>query len=262
MTEPVLSIITVSYRAKDQIQTTMTSILAQTWKNFEYLVIDGKSDDGTENLLLQASESFSQAGISFRFISEPDHGIYDAMNKGTRMAQGEWLLFLNAGDLLADVRTLEHVFQASSDAQVIYGDTLCTYQGQTRIYPALPLNHLTYEMPFCHQSAFISRHLMLEHPYDTTYKVCADHHFFLTVYLQNITFEYRNFSISIYEISGYSDRNKLLSHQEKHRMQKETGVFHFSLSWLMRECAFYFKLGIKMIFGQRLIDQVRKNRLH
>lgn len=261
MTTPVLSIITVCFKAKEDVRATMDNILSQSWRPFEYLVIDGASPDGTPKLLKEYEDRFAESGITFRYVSEPDRGIYDAMNKGTRMAEGRWLLFLNAGDFLADTRTLEQVFSEPSDGQVIYGDTLCIYQGRKKRYPALPLEHLTYEMAFCHQSAFIRRDLLLQEPYDISYKVCADHRFFLSMYLQKKNFDYRRFPISVYEIAGYSDKNKLLSHREKHRMQKELGIFHFSIPWLMREISFYCKQGIKSVFGQKLIDMVRKNRL-
>lgn len=261
MAAPILSIITVCFRAKDQVRATMENVLKQTWTQFEYLIIDGKSDDGTVDLLAQSVSVFADSGISFRYVSEPDHGIYDAMNKGVRMAKGQWLLFLNAGDLLAGEHVLEQIFEKPANTQIIYGDTLCIYQGNTRLYPALPLDHLTYEMAFCHQSAFIRRDLLLEHPYDVSYKVCADHQFFLSMYLQKKVFEYHAFPISIYEIAGYSDKNKMLSHKEKERMQKELGIFYFSINWLIREIVFYCKYGMKTLFGQKLIDLVRKKRL-
>lgn len=261
MAEPVLSIITVCFKAKEDVLKTMDNILAQSQKPSEYLVVDGGSEDGTYELLQQYEERFAGAGIAFWYVSEPDKGIYDAMNKGTRMAKGQWLLFLNAGDLFADSRVLERIFQQPSDGQIIYGDTLCIYQGNTKLYPALPLEHLTYEMAFCHQSAFVRRELLLQEPYDTSYKVCADHRFFLSMYLQGKNFDYRPFPISVYEIAGYSDKNKMVSHKEKHRMQKELGIFHFSLPWLIREISFYCKQGIKNVFGQKFIDLVRKKRL-
>ncbi len=267
MTIPVLplsiplSIITVCFRARDDVRATMDNILSQTWKHLEYLVIDGGSADGTLELLEQYESRFLQAGIPFRYLSEPDGGIYDAMNKGVRMAEGQWLLFMNAGDFLADVHTLEQVFSGPPTGQIVYGDTLCIYQGRTKLYPALPLDRITYEMVFCHQSAFVRRELLLEEPYDTAYKVCADHRFFLSMYLQKKAFEHLPFPVSVYEIAGYSDNHKMLSHREKHRMQKELGIFHFSFSWLMRELNFYFKQSVKNIFGQKIIDMVRKSRL-
>lgn len=262
MQTPVLSIITVCYQAKDAVRATMENILRQSWKQFEYLVIDGASSDGTEPFLYESEAVFKEAGIPFRFVSEPDHGIYDAMNKGTALAEGQWLLFLNAGDFFADDHVLEQIFSQPPKGQILYGDTLCSYQGRTKLYPALPLDQITREMAFCHQSAFIRRKLLLAQPYDTSYKICADHHFFLSMYLQKKAFEYRPFPISVYEIAGYSDKNKIRSHKEKQRMQKELGIFHPSISWLLREISFYSKQGIKALFGQRLIDAVRKNRLH
>ncbi len=258
MLQPILSIITVSYQAKNELHTTISSVLEQTWSQYEYLVIDGKSSDGTFELLEQASATFEQKNISFRFISEPDQGIYDAMNKGARLADGRWLLFLNAGDTLTDSSVLEKVFKEELDTQIIYGDTICTYLNNSKLYPALPLSHLRYEMSFCHQSAFIQRELLLAHPYDVRYRVCADHHFFLSMYLSEQDFYYCGFPIARYEISGYSDRNIFQAHREQRQIQKELGVFHRTPAWLFREGRFYVKQGIKAIFGQAVIDLVRR----
>ena len=128
MPNPVLSIITVCFNSKDALLATMDNVLLQTWNRFEYLVIDGGSSDGTWSLLEQSSSRFDQAHIPYRYVSEPDQGIYDAMNKGTRLSEGTWLLFLNAGDLLAEPHILEQIFSESPCGSVIYGDTLCVYQ--------------------------------------------------------------------------------------------------------------------------------------
>lgn len=262
MGRPILSIITVCYQARKELQATMENVLSQTWKAFEYVVIDGASSDGTQKLLEQYEARFSQAGIPFLYSSEPDKGIYDAMNKGTRQARGEWLLFLNAGDLLADPNVLQRIFEKKPEAQILYGDTLGIYQGSRKKYPALPLDHLTYEMAFCHQSAFIRRELLKEHPYNITYRVCADHEFFLSMYLKDCTFAYCPLIISVYEIAGYSDKNKLRSHREKHRMQRELGIFRVTPGWLKREILFYANYAVRRLLGQRFIDLVRKSRLH
>lgn len=261
MPAPILSIITVCYNARDNLQATMENVLQQTWTHFEYLVIDGGSIDDTQSLLKQSYTQFTQAQIFFQYISEPDQGIYDAMNKGTRIAKGTWLLFLNAGDLLAGPHILEQIFSEPSGGSVIYGDTLCIYQGRQKLYTALPPENLTHEMAFCHQSAFIRRSLLLEHPYDTSYKICADHQFFLSIYLKKKAFDYRPVPVSIYEISGYSDQNKLAAHREQHRMQRELHVFHPTVSWFLREFIFYGKQLIKSIGGQKVIDLIRQKRL-
>ncbi len=261
MPNPVLTIITVCFQSRAELPSTINSVLSQSWTHFEYLVVDGSSTDGTLELLRQTEEHFAQRQIPYRYSSEPDQGIYDAMNKGVRMAHGTWLLFLNAGDLLYDSQVLKKIFLAPANAHVLYGDALCIYQNHKKVYRALPLDHLTYEMAFCHQSAFVRRELLLQSPYDISYKVCADHHFFLSMYLKEKTFVYAPYPISVYEISGYSDSHKLLSHKEKHRMQKELGIFHFSLSWLFREILFFVKEGIKSLMGQRFIDRIRKRKL-
>ncbi len=258
----ILTIITVCFRASEQLKATMESILCQTFKDLEYLIIDGGSDDGTKELLVRSALRFEKAGIPFRFVSEPDQGIYDAMNKGSRMAEGRWLLFLNAGDLLADKDTLKQVFKDTpEDAEILYGDALCTYQGKAKKYPALPLDRLRYEMAFCHQSAFVLKELAVAIPYDIRYKICADHYFFLTLYLQGKKFVYRPLEIAVYEIAGYSDQNQMAAHKEQRRMFKELHMFHPSFSWLRREAAFYLKQVIKILFGQRLVDLIRNRRL-
>ncbi|MCD8249401.1 MAG: glycosyltransferase [Lachnospiraceae bacterium] len=258
----ILSVITVCRNAKTPLEATMENILSQDFAGFEYLVIDGASDDGTPEFLEKCGRKFNEKEIPFRFVSEPDRGIYDAMNKGTRLAAGEWLLFLNAGDLLSSAHILSMLFPVEADVQILYGDTICVYQGRRGLYPALPLDRLKEEMAFCHQSAFIKRELLLETPYDISYRICADHHFFLRMYLDGKVFAYHPEPIAIYEISGYSDEHPLRSHREQRRMQRELGVFHLSPARILRECTFYLKLGIKKIFGQRLIDRVRKSRLH
>ena len=261
MPAPILSIITVCYNARDGLHATLENVLQQTWTRFEYLVIDGGSADGTVSLLKQSSERFAQQQIPFQYISEPDQGIYDAMNKGTKIAKGTWLLFLNAGDLLASPHILEQVFSKPCNSSIIYGDTLCVYQKSQKLYPALPLENIIHEMAFCHQSAFIRRSLLLERPYDISYKICADHHFFLSMYLKEKEFDYRPIPVSIYEISGYSDKNKLAAHREQHRMQRELHVFRPTISWFLRECIFYGKQTVKIIGGQKVIDLIRQKRL-
>lgn len=82
------------------------------------------------------------------------------------------------------------------------------------------------------------------------------------MYLKGVSFDYLPIPVSVYEIAGFSDQNKLLSHKEKIRMQKKLGVFHVTPFWILRECSFYAKQTIKNLFGQKLIRAVRKRRLH
>ncbi|NJM93984.1 MAG: glycosyltransferase [Cytophagales bacterium] len=114
---PQISIITVCYQDLAHLEHTVRSIAAQTYAAKEHLIVDGASSDGTVVYL-------ESLGNQIRWVSEPDQGVYDAMNKGLRMARGEYLLFINAGDELADERVLERLFAVSSKADVLYGETL------------------------------------------------------------------------------------------------------------------------------------------
>ena len=257
----MLSIITVCYNARDDLSRTVDSILSQSWSNYEYIVVDGGSTDGTKEYLETLCNRFAEKEIAFRYVSEKDNGIYDAMNKGTLMAKGHWVMYLNAGDLFANTLVLRNVFSSDPDTQILYGDTLCTYQGLVRRYPAKPLTTLPRQMAFCHQSAFIERDVALRFPYDTSYKICADHHFFLKAYTKGLAFEYCGIPISVYEISGVSDQHKWQAHKEQLRMQKELGELFITPKWLLLELLFFFKLGLKTLLGQKFIDKVRKKRL-
>ena len=113
-----VTIITVCRNHAKELEKTIQSVENQTWQKKEYIVIDGASTDETLEVIQQHGDSITQ------WISEPDQGIYDAMNKGIRLAQGQWVIFMNAGDTFASTDTLQRVFQESQEADVIYGDVI------------------------------------------------------------------------------------------------------------------------------------------
>ena len=108
--QPKVSIITVSYNAEKMISETILSVLSQTYCDYEYIFIDGNSSDKTVEVIGKYKQCFEGKNVDYLLISEPDKGIYDAMNKGTALAKGEWILMLNAGDMLAHERVLEDFF--------------------------------------------------------------------------------------------------------------------------------------------------------
>lgn len=117
---PKISIITVSYNAITEIEKTILSVINQTYTNIEYIIIDGGSTDGTVNIIKQYNDKISI------WKSEPDHGVYDAMNKGIKLATGEWILFMNSGDTFHDNMVVADIFQNTKYADkvgVIWGDT-------------------------------------------------------------------------------------------------------------------------------------------
>lgn len=169
MNAPIVSIITVVRNDAVRLQQTITSVLQHKGTQTEFIVVDGASTDSTREIIT------SHPDVIDRFISEPDHGIYDAMNKGTLLAHGRYLLFLNAGDeLLTDV---EQIVTAQSDSPVlIYGRAnMIAPDGTVRYIQGKRLKSLSRflkGMPVCHQAILYRRDVML--PYDLRFKVISD----------------------------------------------------------------------------------------
>lgn len=175
MSVPKCSIITVVYNGKTVLPATLESIACQTYRNFEYIVIDGASADGTIEVIRQNERYIT------KWISEPDRGLYDAMNKGLALAEGEYVWFLNAGDRIFDAQTLEKIFtNAPSDADVIYGDTLVVDQNGKDIGPrrlsvhaGLSWKSLRDGMVVCHQAVLVRK--SLAGFYNLRYRVAGDY---------------------------------------------------------------------------------------
>lgn len=168
-----VSIITVTYNAEATIERTMKSVAEQTHTDVEHIVMDGASTDRTVDI----AKAFPHAIV----ISEPDHGLYDAMNKALRIATGDFLCFLNAGDKLHSPDTLAKIAAASdgSPVGIIYGDThIVNNQGTfLRNRRLTPPEHLTWRsfqdgMLVCHQAFYVNRQIAL--PYNTSYRFSAD----------------------------------------------------------------------------------------
>jgi glycosyltransferase involved in cell wall biosynthesis len=196
MSNPVLvTVVTVCRNVKSSLEKTMNSLLHQSYAHIDYVIIDGASTDGTPEMLGKTE------GI--RWISEPDKGIYDAMNKGIRMAEGEWVIFMNAGDVFASDDTLSKVFSVERDADVIYGDVI---KGDN-IKKAEP-PHNGHRMYFCHQSAFVRTSCLKEFPFDIQHRMSADFKQMKQLYLAGKTFMQLGFPIAVFDTSGVSNAQR------------------------------------------------------
>lgn len=174
MATPVISIITVCYNAEREIKATLKSVKEQSFKNYEYIIVDGASKDNTLKVI-------SQSGVEpTHLVSERDKGIYDAMNKGLALAQGEYLMFLNAGDSLYSTNTLQKIADAAKGSpDVIYGDTAIVdaernYLRPRKLRPPKTLTRNSFKngMLVCHQAFLPKRELAM--PYDMAYRFSAD----------------------------------------------------------------------------------------
>lgn len=200
-----LCVITVCLNAEAVLERTIKSILNQTCVNYEYIIKDGGSTDQTVNLANSYLSAFSEKNIPFRVISKPDRGIYDAMNEAVREASGDWVIFMNAGDCLANNSVLEVVEKSDClhTSDIVYGDVIKENVGLYRYYKADPLEKIRFGLPFSHQSVFTKRELLVERPYSNQYLSC-DHEFYLDMYRQGRRFGYIPEPISIFAMDGIS----------------------------------------------------------
>ena len=162
-----LSIITVNLNNRDGLQKTIDSVVSQTFKDFEWIVIDGGSTDGSKELIEQYADHFAY------WVSEPDKGIYNAMNKGIKVAKGEYLQFLNSGDWLWEETTLQKVFSEKNDEDIIYGDCI-EADGERSIFPEKFDTLFLYRGNINHQASFSKASLFQNQLYSEDYRIASD----------------------------------------------------------------------------------------
>ena len=210
-----LSIITVTYNNYEGLKNTIASIAQQTSKEFEYIVVDGASSDNTLNLIK------NNANVITKWISEPDSGIYNAMNKGVRMASGDYCLFMNAGDMLFSPTTVEEIYKENLNVDFIEGRISFNTTGKlSNPIPNRTLFNYLYGINNNHQASLISRKLLLEIPYDESYKIAADMKFNIeAIICNNCSFKTIGTIICNYEVGG---RSATVKHKnEVDRIYKE-----------------------------------------
>lgn len=209
-----LSIITINLNNKSGLTKTIESIKNQTFQDFEHIIIDGLSDDGSLSLI-ESSTRVNQ------WISEKDSGVYDAMNKGIKIASGEYLLFLNSGDIFYSEKTLEDIISNLTKTDIVYGDLLFDHTDHTAPYhcPEELTVEFLFEASLAHPSTFIKRSLFEQHGlYNTDYKIISDWSFFLTCILRgNVSTKHINQIISIFDTNGMSSDPK---NQEQIRVER------------------------------------------
>lgn len=200
-----ISIITVTYNCKDLIIKTLESLEAQTYKNYEHIIIDGASKDGTLEILQAYCRKNSKAILH----SERDSGVYDAMNKGIKKSTGDYVYFLNAGDLLASQYTLEKVvrYLELHDNEILYGNIIRYYKDRKEITRKQEVNRNFFlkRKTICHQALFVKRTLFDElGVFNTRYKILADRDWLIKAWRFNKKFNYQDIDICIYDTNGIS----------------------------------------------------------
>jgi glycosyltransferase involved in cell wall biosynthesis len=206
----LFSIVTVTFNAAQFLEKTIASVLNQNFKEYEYIIIDGNSSDGTQEIIKSHSNDLSY------WTSEKDTGIYNAMNKAVAHCRGEWVIFMNAGDTFASDDILSEIANHRGDqSDIIYGDrNRIDANGNKRHQKAGKLDDAYQREVVFHQSCFIRTRLLRERPYDESYRLAADYEFTLYALSSNKKFHYTGITISNFLEGGVSNKSYLLSHIE------------------------------------------------
>lgn len=197
----LVSVITVCYNAEKNLEETILSVLNQTYSNIEYIIIDGGSSDGTVDIIKKYADRLAY------WVSEPDKGIYDAMNKGVFLAKGEWIYFIGASDLLLK-NSFQTIFLQKIEAEVIYGDIIMMYpKGQKQIKKAISASSLLYRMLTSHQAILMQTKAIKEQKgFNLDYKILADFDLMQRSYLSGVTFQYVPIPVAEFKFDGVSSK--------------------------------------------------------
>ena len=243
-----LSIITINYNNRDGLRKTIESVVNQTWQEFEYIIIDGGSTDGSVEVIKEYADRIDY------WVSEPDKGIYDAMNKGIDQAKGEYCLFMNSADTIYEKTTLEKVNAELDGTDIISGKTITDTRTVLTPPPIINFSFL-YQSMINHQSMFICSAIMKKHKYDTSYKIVSDWKFLIEcLVLNNGTYKALEPIIALYDTSGLSSLNKDLLQQEKCQI-----LSAIIPNRILTEYNQYYH---QASFEERLYRIITKNRLH
>lgn len=241
---PKFSIITVTYNAGAVLEDTIQSVITQTYRNVEYIIVDGGSKDHTLDIINRYREHIHT------LVSEPDKGLYDAMNKGIRLATGDYLCFLNAGDELHEDDTLQlmvHSITGTELPDVLYGETAIVdeeghFLRMRRLSAPEDLNWKSFKdgMLVCHQAFFPRRELA--EPYDLRYRFSADFDWCIRIMKKSHTLHNTHLTLIDYLSGGMTTRNHRASLHERFRIMCR----HYGyLSTLARHAWFALRLLLK-----------------
>ena len=253
----MVTVITVVYNCAAELTRTVESVLAQNCACLEYVIVDGGSTDGSVDVLRRHERRLAS------WISEPDQGIFDAMNKGINLAHGEWIIFMNAGDRFCDDAVVSSILPilSQSTPTILYSDTLVDYGNYTVNRRAGSPEQLWKGSQFCHQSAFIRRVYHSAHPYNAANRLCADFEFFHGAWHAGRQFLKIDGPIAVITPDGVSDRHQfeVLTEWRRIVIRARTGLrvrAYYAFRILMTRVA----LRVRQRLPRKLLQQARQGR--
>lgn len=254
---PLISIITISYNTVNTIEETILSVTNQTYSNIEYIIIDGGSTDGTIDIIKKYADKISY------WISEPDKGIYDAMNKGLLVSKGEWVNFMNAGDSFKNSNVITDIFYNKIiKAQIIYGDTEIKDPYLSYISHPRPIENIVNAMPFMHQSIFVYGDLHRKNLFDIKFRSSGDYNFFMSMYEQNVKFEYQPIVIAKFDATtGMSTDNYITVHMEDAMIKRTHKTIYWYIELYINFLLFKFKRILKKILPENVVKNIHYRNL-
>jgi glycosyltransferase involved in cell wall biosynthesis len=238
--QPLFSIITVCHNEALNVRATCESVVSQGFRDFEWIVVDGASTDGTLDILRE------YAGTIDVLISEPDTGIYNAMNKGAARATGEYLIFMNGGDRFASAEALQWVSEAPR-VQLVYGDVyLGDIDGPLETYPDVVDPGYMLRKMIPHQATFYERTLFEAlGGYNESFKIAADYDLYARLFeVERISHYHIPRPLAVFDGEGISNNKQFraLRKQENHRIRKQYfAKYRFSLKCFRQEIRQWFE---------------------
>lgn len=238
--KPLISVVTITFNAERFLKNTMESVLNQSNNDFEYLIVDGNSKDGTPDIIQKypnqkydSFESAKQRGEESYgkvvWISEPDKGLYDAMNKGLRLAQGDFVWFINAGDKIYNENTIQKIvdtYQQNPSCDVIYGQSIIINEDESikgernKIAPkSLTKRSLLNGLVVCHQSILVRRSIAPE--YNLRYRIAADYDWVCNVLSKSSQNCYIDDYLSRFMVAGVSSQQRKKAWRERYQIMKK-----------------------------------------
>lgn len=229
MNKKIISVVTVCFNAEKDIEYTINSILNQDCNDYEYLIKDGLSSDDTIRIAEKYKDSFMAKNIPFRIISEKDNGLYDAMTKSAEYAEGEWIIYINAGDAFFDNHVLSHLGSEISDQyDVLYGDAVLLESGKYKLLKAKDVNCFKYCNPICHQASLTRTEVVRKYSFDQKYIIASDFDQFLRIYkAEEKRLKRLDFVFCVFLLGGISGNMIREREKEFNASRKKNGLKRF-----------------------------------